>query len=258
MQTLKQQTCCIQTKLDLPISLDVSLLLFAKRFFPSNCSNLVNTVWACYCAIYWCLSGLSLKMGLNGHWWLILKADLTQTDFLQLLPYCASRGFQSWFYCTKRPRCESHRSVFPVCLFLSGLLCITCTDMAVMAGNSGETCYSKYGSVSIKSRYCHEMVRATKCTQYRYNVICVCGSSKNWMSEILGQGCMSVHGSLFLYLVFFKVIILKISVVGDGVAPVLLLKNAKLLICQMHFRLTIAVSTNFSDKSISFPVTAAQ
>ncbi|TWW59041.1 tRNA (guanine(26)-N(2))-dimethyltransferase [Takifugu flavidus] len=38
-----------------------------------------------------------------------------------------------------------------------GLLCVTCTDMAVMAGNSGETCYSKYGSVSIKSKYCHEM-----------------------------------------------------------------------------------------------------
>lgn len=38
-----------------------------------------------------------------------------------------------------------------------GLLCITCTDMSVMAGNSGETCYSKYGSVSIKAKYCHEM-----------------------------------------------------------------------------------------------------
>ncbi|XP_076867189.1 tRNA (guanine(26)-N(2))-dimethyltransferase isoform X2 [Brachyhypopomus gauderio] len=38
-----------------------------------------------------------------------------------------------------------------------GLLCVTCTDMAVMAGSRGETCYSKYGSVSIKSRYCHEM-----------------------------------------------------------------------------------------------------
>uniref|UniRef100_A0A4W4H2M3 tRNA (guanine(26)-N(2))-dimethyltransferase n=1 Tax=Electrophorus electricus TaxID=8005 RepID=A0A4W4H2M3_ELEEL len=38
-----------------------------------------------------------------------------------------------------------------------GLLCVTCTDMAVMAGNNGETCYSKYGSVSIKSKYCHEM-----------------------------------------------------------------------------------------------------
>ncbi|TKS68644.1 tRNA (guanine(26)-N(2))-dimethyltransferase [Collichthys lucidus] len=38
-----------------------------------------------------------------------------------------------------------------------GLLCITCTDMAVLAGNSGETCYSKYGAVSIKAKYCHEM-----------------------------------------------------------------------------------------------------
>ncbi|KAM4750422.1 tRNA (guanine(26)-N(2))-dimethyltransferase [Anableps anableps] len=38
-----------------------------------------------------------------------------------------------------------------------GLLCVTCTDMAVMAGNNGETCYSKYGSVSIKAKYCHEM-----------------------------------------------------------------------------------------------------
>ncbi|XP_077460951.1 tRNA (guanine(26)-N(2))-dimethyltransferase [Stigmatopora argus] len=37
-----------------------------------------------------------------------------------------------------------------------GLLCITCTDMAVLAGSSGETCYSKYGSVSIKTKYCHE------------------------------------------------------------------------------------------------------
>lgn len=52
--------------------------------------------------------------------------------------------------------------VFADSLFLSvlGLLCVTCTDMAVMAGNSGETCYSKYGSVSIKAKYCHEMVRA--------------------------------------------------------------------------------------------------
>ncbi|CAL8331960.1 unnamed protein product [Lota lota] len=38
-----------------------------------------------------------------------------------------------------------------------GLLCITCTDMAVMAGNNAETCYSKYGSISLKARYCHEM-----------------------------------------------------------------------------------------------------
>ncbi|XP_049576596.1 tRNA (guanine(26)-N(2))-dimethyltransferase isoform X2 [Syngnathus scovelli] len=38
-----------------------------------------------------------------------------------------------------------------------GLLCVTCTDMAVLAGNSNETCYSKYGSVSIKAKSCHEL-----------------------------------------------------------------------------------------------------
>ncbi|NXF00043.1 TRM1 dimethyltransferase, partial [Menura novaehollandiae] len=41
-----------------------------------------------------------------------------------------------------------------------GLLCVTCTDMGVMAGNSAETCYSKYGAVSLKGRFCHEMVSA--------------------------------------------------------------------------------------------------
>ncbi|NXE02690.1 TRM1 dimethyltransferase, partial [Chaetorhynchus papuensis] len=41
-----------------------------------------------------------------------------------------------------------------------GLLCVTCTDMAVMAGNSSETCYSKYGAVSLKGKFCHEMVSA--------------------------------------------------------------------------------------------------
>ncbi|KAM6149047.1 tRNA (guanine(26)-N(2))-dimethyltransferase [Erethizon dorsatum] len=40
-----------------------------------------------------------------------------------------------------------------------GLLCVTCTDMAVLGGNSGETCYSKYGAMALKSRACHEMVR---------------------------------------------------------------------------------------------------
>ncbi|KAM5238031.1 tRNA (guanine(26)-N(2))-dimethyltransferase [Ctenodactylus gundi] len=38
-----------------------------------------------------------------------------------------------------------------------GLLCVTCTDMAVLAGHSGETCYSKYGAMALKSRACHEM-----------------------------------------------------------------------------------------------------
>ena len=37
-----------------------------------------------------------------------------------------------------------------------GLLCVTATDMAVLCGNSPETCYTKYGAVSLKTKSCHE------------------------------------------------------------------------------------------------------
>lgn len=39
-----------------------------------------------------------------------------------------------------------------------GLLCITCTDMSVLCGTHSESCHSKYGSMSIKAKFCHEMV----------------------------------------------------------------------------------------------------
>ena len=39
-----------------------------------------------------------------------------------------------------------------------GLLMITCTDMAVLCGNHSETCHAKYGSISLRSKCCHEMV----------------------------------------------------------------------------------------------------
>ncbi|XP_035447574.2 probable tRNA (guanine(26)-N(2))-dimethyltransferase [Spodoptera frugiperda] len=38
-----------------------------------------------------------------------------------------------------------------------GLLLITATDMAVLAGNAPETCYSKYGAISLKTKCCHEV-----------------------------------------------------------------------------------------------------
>ena len=38
-----------------------------------------------------------------------------------------------------------------------GLLCITCTDAAVLCGNAGETCFAKYGSMALRAKYCHEM-----------------------------------------------------------------------------------------------------
>ncbi|CAM8957830.1 unnamed protein product [Rhodiola kirilowii] len=38
-----------------------------------------------------------------------------------------------------------------------GMLMCTATDMAVLCGNNGEVCYSKYGSYPLKGKYCHEM-----------------------------------------------------------------------------------------------------
>lgn len=42
------------------------------------------------------------------------------------------------------------------CASDGGLLMITCTDMAVLAGNTPETCRTKYGAISLKHRACHE------------------------------------------------------------------------------------------------------
>lgn len=38
-----------------------------------------------------------------------------------------------------------------------GLLLVTATDMAVLCGNNGEACFSKYGSYPLHKPYCHEM-----------------------------------------------------------------------------------------------------
>ncbi|KAJ3010740.1 UNVERIFIED_CONTAM: tRNA methyltransferase 1 [Siphonaria sp. JEL0065] len=39
-----------------------------------------------------------------------------------------------------------------------GLLCVTCTDMAVLAGSQWEACWAKYGSMPIPNApFCHEM-----------------------------------------------------------------------------------------------------
>lgn len=39
-----------------------------------------------------------------------------------------------------------------------GMLMVTCTDMAVLCGNSPETCYVKYGAIALRNVACHEMV----------------------------------------------------------------------------------------------------
>ena len=37
-----------------------------------------------------------------------------------------------------------------------GLLCVTCTDMAVLSGNFPEKCFSLYGTVGLRAKYLHE------------------------------------------------------------------------------------------------------
>ncbi|KAG9510071.1 putative tRNA (guanine(26)-N(2))-dimethyltransferase, partial [Fragariocoptes setiger] len=39
----------------------------------------------------------------------------------------------------------------------SGLLMVTCTDTAVLCGNASESCFARYGSMSLRTPYCHEM-----------------------------------------------------------------------------------------------------
>lgn len=38
-----------------------------------------------------------------------------------------------------------------------GILLVTCTDMGVLCGNHSEACFGKYGSTSLKAKFCHEM-----------------------------------------------------------------------------------------------------
>lgn len=43
------------------------------------------------------------------------------------------------------------------CVADGGIMCVTCTDMAVLCGNAAETCRAKYGAVSLRAPFCHEM-----------------------------------------------------------------------------------------------------
>lgn len=59
-----------------------------------------------------------------------------------------------------------------------GLLCVTCTDMAVLAGAHSEACFARYGIMPLRAAYSHEMALrvlhgtlATLATRYgRYTV----------------------------------------------------------------------------------------
>lgn len=43
-----------------------------------------------------------------------------------------------------------------------GLLCVTCTDMAVLAGSQPAACFAKYGAVPVKNKAYNEMVSSER------------------------------------------------------------------------------------------------
>lgn len=70
------------------------------------------------------------------------RDKLKQFDVIDLDPYgCPSRFLDSAVQAVKD----------------GGMLFVTATDMAVLAGNSPETCYNKYGAVSLRTKSCHEV-----------------------------------------------------------------------------------------------------
>lgn len=71
---------------------------------------------------------------------------------------------------------------------LAGLLCVTCTDMGVLCGNHGEACHAKYGSMSLKTKYCHEMVREMLSFQNRGSHTPCSPISKRITLSITGDG----------------------------------------------------------------------
>lgn len=59
-----------------------------------------------------------------------------------------------------------------------GLLLITATDMAVLCGNNGEVCWTKYGSYPLRAKYCHEQALRillgsinTAATRYKRHIV---------------------------------------------------------------------------------------
>jgi tRNA (guanine26-N2/guanine27-N2)-dimethyltransferase len=60
-----------------------------------------------------------------------------------------------------------------------GLLLVTCTDLAVLCGNYGETCWAKYSSMPLRNvKYCHEMALrillatiANHCARYKRYIV---------------------------------------------------------------------------------------
>ena len=71
------------------------------------------------------------------------------------------------------------------CVSEGGLLCVTCTDMAVLCGNHGDACYGKYGSIPVKGPFCHEMA-------LRILLSTLCANASRYHRYIVPVLCLNV------------------------------------------------------------------
>ncbi|KAH3833055.1 tRNA (guanine(26)-N(2))-dimethyltransferase-like isoform X2 [Dreissena polymorpha] len=77
-----------------------------------------------------------------------------------------------------------------------GLLCVTCTDAAVLCGaNVPEKCFTMYGSMPVKSRFCHEMA-------LRVILRCLEAHASKYSRYIVPLASLSVD---FYFRIFVKV-----------------------------------------------------
>lgn len=81
------------------------------------------------------------------------------------------------------------------CVSDGGILLVTATDVAVLCGNVPETCFYKYGAISIKSKSCHEIA-------LRILLQCIASSAGRYGRYIIPLLSVSVD---FYIRVFVKV-----------------------------------------------------
>ncbi|KAK9508904.1 hypothetical protein O3M35_006345 [Rhynocoris fuscipes] len=111
----------------------------------------------------------------------LYKTDGNYFDVVDLDPYgCPSRFLDSAVQVVKD----------------GGLLMVTCTDMAVLAGNSPETCYLKYGATSLRTYACHEM-------SLRIALQCVASHANRYGRYIVPMLCISADFYIRLFVKIF-------------------------------------------------------
>ncbi|KAJ3121995.1 tRNA methyltransferase 1 [Nowakowskiella sp. JEL0407] len=72
------------------------------------------------------------------------------------------------------------------CVAEGGLLCVTCTDMAVLAGGQYDAAWGKYGTMPIPNApYCHEMALRTLLN-------CISASAGRYKRHIVPLACCSI------------------------------------------------------------------